>query len=309
VLAIWFVVKSGLFTAKSSGLNDAQFKAVLGFIGAGVTATATLIGLLLADAHNKQSEQQTALDIAVKGLALVGSAERNYSPKASVGGALATLIHLGHPIIAMRTLDAAWDDDAVHPSTACWLIGEVIGRNRDNQSVTEAAALLRSNASRLADVDNEECRYWWPPPLLHEWKRKLPISARMDIALAALRLLLTKPKSWWGEERGYLILLLHRAQDDKVSLIRNTVAVALEALLESYRDDDKESIRDARGQKITIEELRSSAAEVGDSELEIHGELERLWESIIDWNLDRAPAGKMAHTQNKPGLRWRLWSR
>jgi hypothetical protein len=48
-----------------------------------------------------------------------------YPTKAAVAGAIAALIHLEHPVIAMRCLEAAWDDNAVDRGTAAWLISEV----------------------------------------------------------------------------------------------------------------------------------------------------------------------------------------
>jgi len=41
-----------------------------------------------------------------------------YRPRGVVAGALATLVHLKHSVVAMRSLAACWADDAVNTPTA-----------------------------------------------------------------------------------------------------------------------------------------------------------------------------------------------
>ena len=171
-----------------SWADGCQFKAFAAFVGTTLAASIRLIGLLLTDAHNEKVRKQSALDTAVKVIALISDPGHNYAPKAAVGGALAALVDLDQRVIAMRTLDAAWDDNAVHASTASWLVGEVIKTNADVQGVLEATEVLRNNADRLVGTADKRGRHFWPQSLLHEWPNKVPVAARMDLLVAIARL-------------------------------------------------------------------------------------------------------------------------
>jgi hypothetical protein len=125
------------------GLTDEQFKALWTFIGAGLAASATVLGTLLTTSHNKrtlaiqkeaddrkqilenEAAERLKVDTAISGLSLV-SQDGKYAPKASIAGGLASLVHLGHPNIAMRVLGAALTDDAVDGDTAAWLLGQIL---------------------------------------------------------------------------------------------------------------------------------------------------------------------------------------
>ena len=68
---------------------------------------------------------------------------------------LATLVQLGHPIVAMRALRPAFEDKKVDPDTFTWLISQAltsnttVGTARDLADAKEqAAALLRAFSGR-----------------------------------------------------------------------------------------------------------------------------------------------------------------
>jgi hypothetical protein len=126
-LVITVVVRSGLWDLSGEPFNDEQFKALFLFLGAALGTTATVTGLLLTRASAERSLAQQQLDTAVQALSLIKN-ETDYAAKAVVSGALATVEHLGHPVIAMRTLQTALRDDAVDINTAVWLIDQVLSR-------------------------------------------------------------------------------------------------------------------------------------------------------------------------------------
>ena len=137
------LVRSGILSVRRTAVTDEQFKAIWTLIGALVAAAATLVGALFTRENNlrtlamqddienrkviaqkeiegrkleietrKVVEQETVdrrleLDTAVKGLELL-VVDDHYAPQARIAGGLAILVHLGHPIIALRTLAAAW---------------------------------------------------------------------------------------------------------------------------------------------------------------------------------------------------------
>jgi hypothetical protein len=168
ILAVSVVIRSGLFdfaSKKPLTANDAQ--AIWVFLGSAVAASVTACGLLLTNAHNARlilfqreidlrdrvaaetADRRLTLDTAVATLELLSEGPA-YAPKGSVAGALTTLVHLGHPIIAMRCLAASWDDKAIDSASATWLISEAYSKGTPASQI-EAANLLRDHALDLTD--------------------------------------------------------------------------------------------------------------------------------------------------------------
>jgi hypothetical protein len=146
-IAVALVVRSQVFAFGRSSLSTGDVQALWAFIASGVTASLTLVGLLLTRSHNRrtlalqiEAERRLVLETVVKGLDLVAPTE-TYAPSAKIAGALAALVHLDHPVIAMRTLGAAWGDGVVDSASAVWLINEVFERG-SKHSQLEAATLL-----------------------------------------------------------------------------------------------------------------------------------------------------------------------
>jgi len=147
-LPVAFAYRSGVFNLQDKSISSDEFKAIWVFIGSGLATGATIIGLLFARSHNQRTSEQLALDTAVKGLDLLTVSDGEYAPKAKIAGALATLVHLGHPTIAMRALRVVWAERVVDEGTACWLISQVLQSESDDSKI-EACELLRANASKL----------------------------------------------------------------------------------------------------------------------------------------------------------------
>jgi hypothetical protein len=230
VVSISFAIRSGVLDLHNTTIGADEYKALWAFIASGLATAATVVGLLFARSHNQRTSDQLALDTAVKSLELLAN-EGGYAPRARVAGALAALVHLGHPTIAMRTLDAAWEDNAVDTSTATWLIGEVF-RSGSNYSKNEAGALLQLNASKL--TRDEEGVLNWPDYPYNEWIRDAPPDARLSVLHAIAEVLMSKPRNWWPSYTWALALLDEVRRTDKEPGIRNNAATILEPLLAPY---------------------------------------------------------------------------
>jgi hypothetical protein len=172
----------------------------------------------------------------VKSLELIVVADGNYAPRGRIAGALAALVHLGHPVIAMRTLAAAWEEDAVDSATGVWLISEVF-QTGSPASKHEAARLLRIHARRLAV---REGKFLWPDVLAESWPNDAPAGARMHIIRSIVELILSRDRVWWGEGHDLLITLLDTARtDDPDGDVRDAAAYILKPLVKAWQTDGR----------------------------------------------------------------------
>jgi hypothetical protein len=252
-----FAVRSGIFDLSDKNVSAEEYKALWAFLASGFATAITLIGLLLTRSHNERVADQLTLDVAVKGLELI-IADGKYSPPARIAGALAALVHLGHPVIAMRVLDAAWDDNAVDTATGCWLIGEVLERGSPT-SVQEAARLLRTHASRLCGNEEQMGKYEWPAPIYEDWPKQIPREAKTDILQALFQLLISRERAWWIYGFHWAIVLLYVVIREETDVsIKTPVAKALKILLTSYEDED-DSVLFRRSTVIPVFEIRRTA--------------------------------------------------
>ena len=277
-LALYYIATSHWLSA--SNVNNADTtKAILAFLATGVTAAITMIGLLLTAEHNRSTRNQLALDTAVKSLGLIEGDQAE--SKALVGGAIASLVHLGHPIIAIRVLDSAWESNAVHSASACWLIGEVLERDHDRAAI-EAAALLRSNVDKLACHLNEPCEYYWPPTLYRGWRYRLPWRARVDLVMTAVELILCRPRAWWAKGELIWILLLLNSIQDKERDRDLCFSAAAVALLVCDFFDAQDVYRDLDGKSdITISAIREKAQSFNHGK--VIGDVENRREDLEKW--------------------------
>jgi hypothetical protein len=258
-IAIAICIRSGIFRFDRP-ITDDQFKSLWTFMGAGLAAGATLLGALLTMSHNSRTlalQRETAerqkvaeseaaerlkLDSAISGLGLI-SKDGKYAPKASIAGGLATLVHLGHPVIAMRALSAALDDDAVDKDTAAWILGQVLtssittGTQDDlRHAKREAAALLRSYAPKLTFA-NLPGAFAWPNCVHGQWPSGLHPNAEANLAKALMRLLCSQDPSWW-RDKTWVIHTLAAAVDQTVDdEVRREAAAYGRMLLEVVQDE------------------------------------------------------------------------
>ena len=156
-IAVGACIRSGLFRFNGASFNNDQLKAIWTFLAAGLATGATVLGALLTKSHNDrtlafQSESEhrqevlagetndrLTLDAVTKVLNLIYMDE-GYSPKGAIAGGLATLVQLGHPIVAMRVLAAVLRDTAVDYETAAWLISQVLKSQKTTGTPADLAA-------------------------------------------------------------------------------------------------------------------------------------------------------------------------
>ncbi|WP_109508602.1 hypothetical protein [Nocardioides speluncae] len=222
-LVLVVVVRSDLWQLGGGPFNDEQFKALLLFLGAALGTVATVVGFLLTKASSERSLAQQQLDSAVQALSLIKQ-DDGYAAKAVTAGALATLVHLGHPVIAMRTLQAALDDDAVDLSTAVWLIDQVLTATpvrgaRDDLVVSkqDAVELLATQLPRLPD-DDHPGNVAWPLCAVGAWPPDLGQQPGWRLMHTLLGLLVSRDAGWWtsrGLTWSWVIASLDRAASDE----------------------------------------------------------------------------------------------
>jgi len=227
------VIRSGLWHVHGSPFNDEQFKALLLFLGTALGTTATLIGLLITRSSAARSLLQQQLDTAVQALNLIRN-DTGYAAKAVVSGALATLVHLGHPVIAMRTLQTAWQDDAVDVKTAVWLIDQVLASTASSASASdlvaskqEAVEMLNANVAQLLHDDRPGDVDW--PLSAVAWPKDLDQQTGWRLLQTLLDLLTRKSAEWWtrdGLTWSWIIYALDQlVQDDSTDpLLRSEAA-------------------------------------------------------------------------------------
>ena len=240
------VIRSGLWHLHGSPFNDEQFKALLLFLGTALGTTATLIGLLVTRASAARSLLQQQLDTAVQALNLIRY-ETGYAAKAVVSGALATLVHLGHPVIAMRTLQTAWRDDAVDVKTAVWLIDQVLATTASTASAgdlvaskQEAVEMLNANLAQLVHDDRPGDVDW--PLSAVAWPKDLDQQTGWRLLQTLLELLTGNPAQWWtrdGLTWSWTIYALDQLVQDHSAdaLLRSEAARYGKKLLEANPGD------------------------------------------------------------------------
>jgi hypothetical protein len=146
VLGASLAVRADLFDFKSdTPLSADDARAVWGFLGAAIAATVSAIGLLITRSNDlrtfafqqqveenknrqqRETDQRLTLDTAVQCLTLLG--DDKYAPPARIAGALTSLVHLRHPIIALRCLAAMWPEgNAVDVKTAVWIMEQAFDK-------------------------------------------------------------------------------------------------------------------------------------------------------------------------------------
>jgi hypothetical protein len=177
----------------------------------------------------------------------------SYAKRPKVAGALAALVHLGHPVIAMRTLSPAWEEGVVDPGTASWLISEVF-KTGSPQSQAEAAELLFRHASEL--TTDEKGKFYFPDILMAEWPQHLSSDVRGYNLLSIMKLLVSRKRDWWGTESNWIILILDEIRlYDGSGYIRAIAASALRPIVDTY--PEQEVIWNRKGKERRLSEIRT----------------------------------------------------
>ena len=140
---------------------------VASVLGSVLAALVAIIGILVTRAQSARADRRLALETTVSGLKLVATSDgAGYAPSAVVAGALATLIHLQQPVVAMRALAPSWDERKIDVASAAWLISEIF-TSSNGQAQLEAAGILDSHAGELCHRDPG--RFSWPASVEFRW--------------------------------------------------------------------------------------------------------------------------------------------
>jgi hypothetical protein len=307
LLMLSVVIRSDLLDLGGAPFTSDQFKALIAFLGVGVSATAAVLGVIVTKVtgdrtlaqeaegqrrnellerdslarqrleadrvHAQAAEAQTrqALETAVQVLNLIKN-EGGYAGKAVTGGALTTLVHLGHHVIAMRTLQAALREDAVDMSTAVWLIDQVLqvstsADSRDDlvASKQDAAGLLVDYVHRLSE-DSRPGLFDWPSCAFGRWPTSLDPQAGWSLMLALLKLLTSRPAEFWTAEDhtwSWVIFTLDQLAQDETGdpSLRQTAATYGVRLLEAHRLAFVQGVTSY----VTTDEVRTRMLEISQS--------------------------------------------
>lgn len=313
-LALYFLIRSHVFSG--GNITDNQYKAVFTFVGTGLTASVTLVGLVLTWTHNSRLRRQQAFDNAqarrqeafdnaqarrqqeldreqvkletvVKGLEQVAQGDE-YAVPGRIGGALAALVQLGHPITAMRVLDAAWEDDVVHCRTACWVIGKILNlpdeytaKESLENSVVEAAELLACNAGKLAYEAGRYRACYWPKAITYRLPPNLPREAQVTILIALTRVILSKSAVWWEDRYAWAIVLLDQIQQMKGDRIPRSAGFLLGPLVRVFERTSKKVYDEIAETDIFTKDIKVRIAGHGPGPL--LGELAKFEDELLLW--------------------------
>lgn len=330
VLATTVAIRSGLFDFAAGAPSEAELKALWTLVGTGLGAAATTIAAVLTYSreqqrlayesesthrkdrldeqmqHQKEIAERDAsvrqrLETAVSGLGLI-SKDGHYAPRAVLAGALATLVQLGHPVLAMRILAAARteDKDVIDHDTAAWLIGRVLtltaqddGDGDVDEAKGEAAALLLRFAPSLTDP--EDCgSFSWPNAVTTRWPSGLSRNASVNVQLALVELMLNQSKTWWNDgatTHTWIVYTLDEVLATEGADSRpGQVAAALGRCIISVTDGERiTGLRDARAKADVLARM----SKVPEPQLAF---LEKTRQRIVVWGAcpERAQPGSAA---------------
>jgi len=265
-IAASLLIRSGLFRHNGGSVSNDQLKAAWTFLAAGVAAGATILGALLTKSYNDKNLASQNLNTVVSALGLI-SKDGQYSTGAATAAGLATLVQLGHPIVAMRALRPAFMDKAVDCDTFTWLISQVltsnttVGTPKDLEDAKEeAAGLLREFSGKLTDHDSAD--FSWPDALTARWPSGLSANAAWNVMYAMVNLLTSEKKEWWNEGGGtytWIIYTLDEAfQHDSKPYIKAMAAELGLDLIKVTDDDYINGLNDSRKKSVVAMRMGSS---------------------------------------------------
>jgi hypothetical protein len=286
LLLVSVVVRSDLLSGWGAPLTPDQFRALFAFLGVALGVVATTLGALLTKANNdralaqreeserrmlveaRESNSRQKLDTAIQVLNLIKN-EDQYAGKAVTGAAIATLVVLGYPVIAMRTLGAALAEDVVDSASAAWVIDQVLSQNlrevpgadagpESVPSREAAAVLLFDHVSVLTQQDRPGA-YAWPACVEGRWPTGLSLQSGWVLMLALLRLLVSRKASWWTTEDdtwSWVIYTLYCITEDPTSedILKGEAATYALLLLPAL---DLDAVNGTADEVISVEDLRA----------------------------------------------------
>ena len=274
VLGASLAVRANLFDFSGEArVTPSDARAMWGFLGAAVAAAVSATGLLLARSHNLRTwtmqrgvedakvradaaaNSRLKLDTAVASISLIGEGA-NYATPAAVAGALTTLVHLEHPVIALRCLSAAWPNSRVIDiDTATWLLVAAFDTGGDDAQ-EEAVTLARINVDAFA-ASVKESSYSSPKFGHGTWSPTVNWNTRVDIIKFYVELLSKISVEQWGNNT--LVVLFDVMQREPDEVIQQVVALAVQEL--ARLQDDRLRLPTSFG-LISVGEMNKRAEEV-----------------------------------------------
>lgn len=230
--------------------------AIIGVVGALLTAITTLSGMLLKhvvdtysarvqettelrltlDAEHqrnlsKQAEDRLRLETAIRAVTLLNTSDGRPAPANQKAGALFALSSLGQLEFALMLLGLLWPADEIDAHTAVWLIDRAFQTTDPTLQIC-AMDILRANASKLPQRGGEVA---WPISIGSTWKTDLALGAREWIVEIAVRMMISRPRKEWKIEylRGLFALLYSVIESESHPRIRGESALILNELLDS----------------------------------------------------------------------------
>ncbi len=308
------VARSGILRLSGGDLTDEQFKSMWTFIASGLATCATVLAAILTKSHNDRSlalqadaeahkqladlqkheidvqkqalEDEAAdrlkLETVIAGLKLMSSDGK--PSKAVTAGGLATLVRLGHPLVAMRVLTAALDgNDEVDADAAAWVLDQGLRGRATEETREEAAALLYQHASTFTDI--EPGFFHWPSSVDRKWEIDVSPNAGYCILSGLVELLVSRTFEWWDNTWQWSIFTLDEAmRNDSVASSQAGAATLATELLNFVHDTE------------VLGRPKSDIANRARDLIEKHGAVEwldldsvRRWGTEHTWSKDASP--------------------
>ncbi len=279
-----------------------QFQALLAFLGVALGVLATVVTALLTKTANdralvqkeesevrtlrqtRESENRQRLETAIAILTLIKH-EGGYAGKAVTGAAIATLVVLEYPVIAMRTLQAAMAEKVIDIASAVWVIDQVLGQpalpapqaaateknarhpksdQKDLRASRDDATQLLFDHSAELTREVEPGAFHWPTCALGQWPAGLSLQCAWLLTHALLRMLMSQRPEWWttaGSTWSWVVYTLHEITLDPAAdpRLKQETSVYGLILLEAVPEGVVVGPRD---QEIVAPELRMKFAEL-----------------------------------------------
>ena len=211
-IASFIALRAGLFDFTPRPLTPTEYTALWSYAGATGTAAVTLAVATITNSQFYRSERRLGLEASVRSLELLAGSEDGggYAPKAVVAGSLASLVQLGQPVLAIRALQPAWNEDAVGLDSAIWIIGQVL-LSHDSVAQRSAVALL-VDITKTRLQGGYALASSWPAPIWENWMKLKNADDETRLLTALARWIEAHPRDYWeGARIGYFVATLYTA--------------------------------------------------------------------------------------------------
>ncbi|MFD0271730.1 hypothetical protein ACFVGY_34940 [Streptomyces sp. NPDC127106] len=266
-----FFLAAGLPAALLHGLigggETKQLTAVLTFIGVLVTASVSLIGLMvnhqaerrLAQEQNER-QRQLRLDAAMRAGQLFSPTESGPAHPAAMASGLLALTRLDHSDLAVALLVDLWSEGAegVSDETAILVIDAAL-RSASPNSQLVAAELLCRNARRLSACQSLH----WPSAVDGFWNPSFKPKTKLLIIDALARMTKEGP-SVEGALRSIAVRLYGIWRDDPDEHVRGCIGKLIKALVPFLHGLGYQEIIHG-AQKVMVSDLERAAASAAEN--------------------------------------------